>query len=74
MNPYRVRTKLEFEAELTTRGFIKTETRTDTGTFWRSGQNQKHLLVPDAYEGMYPKFILKDVEEQMERMEAVKSH
>lgn len=68
MNPYRVTTQAEFEEHLKAKGFVKTDTRTATGYFWRSLQTQKHLLVPDPYEGMYPKFILKDFEETMAKM------
>ena len=74
MNPHRVTTQKEFEAQLKAKGFEKTETRTNTGTFWRSTINSKHVLVPDPYEGMYPKFIVKDVEEQMEKIAAIKTH
>lgn len=68
MNPYRVLSRENLEAELTKRGFSKTETRTSTGTFWRSSQSGKHLQVPDAYEGMYPDFILRGLNDQMEKM------
>lgn len=68
MNPHRVPTQQEFEAQLAEKGFEKTETRTATGTFWKSKQNGKHLLVPDPYDGMYPKFILKDFEEQITKI------
>lgn len=68
MNPYRVLSKEEVEETLTKRGFTKTGTRTATGTFWRSGQTGKHVQVPDPYEGMYPRFLLSDLNEQLERM------
>lgn len=68
MNPYRVLSKQDLEDELTKRGFTKTETRTATGTFWRSAQTGKHLQVPDPYEDMYPRYILTDMNEQMEKM------
>lgn len=68
MNPHRVTTQEEFEADLKAKGLEKTSKSTETGTFWRSVQSGKHILVPHPYDGMYPKFILKDFEDQMERM------
>ena len=74
MNPHRVTTQKEFEAQLEEKGFAKTDIRTSTGIFWCSKNNGKHLLVPDPYEGMYPKFILKDIEDHMEKIESIKIH
>ena len=68
MNPHRISSKDEFEEDLKSKGFEKTAETTETGTFWRSTQTDKHILVPHPYQGMYPKFILKDFEEQLERM------
>ena len=74
MNPHRVPTQQEFEAQLEAKGFRKTDVRTGTGCFWQSTASKKHILVPDPYEGMYPKFILKDFEEQMSKVESFKPH
>lgn len=64
MNPHRVLTEEEFENELTAAGFTKTTRSTETGAYWRS-KTAKHLLLPNAYEGMFPEFIIKDVRARM---------
>lgn len=65
MNPNRVLTQQEVEAELEKLGFTKTTETTNTGAYWKSSKSGKHILVPHPYEGMYPEFILKDLRQRM---------
>ncbi len=59
----RIKTADELEAELRAGGFEPTEHRTGTGRVWRSTSNDRHIIVPDSYDGYYPDFILEDVKD-----------
>jgi len=62
MNPYPVVTEQNLIDHLTKLCYEATTVKTNTGTFWKSLKTGKHILVPFPYEGMYPEFILKDLE------------
>lgn len=64
MNPFKIPTQEQFEAELVEHGFSKTDQHTATGTYWKS-KTGKHLMVTYPYEGMYPDFIAKDIRARM---------
>lgn len=68
MNPFRVLAAEEWERQLVAAGYIKTETTTETGTFWKA-PNGRHVLVPHPYDGMYPEFILTDLRRIMKEIE-----
>jgi hypothetical protein len=53
----------KLEAELRAGGYESTEHRTGTGRVWRSTSNDKHIIVPDSYDGYYPDFILEDIKD-----------
>lgn len=61
-------TEAEFEAELTARGFERTDTVTGTGRFWRKAG--AHLLVPFADQGCYPEWQIPDLRRQIEWINA----
>lgn len=62
MNPYLVVSEQNLIDHLTSHGYEITTETTETGTFWKSVRTGKHILVPFPYEGMYPNFILADIE------------
>ena len=67
MNPFRVKTRADLEAYLSSQGFVNTGIKTATGEFWKSEKTGKHLQVPLEYQdGMYPDYYLKDMYEAIE--------
>lgn len=62
MNPFIVVSEKNLKDRLTELCYEPTEIKTGTGTFWKCMKTEKHLLIPFPYEGMYPDFILKDIE------------
>lgn len=65
MNPFRVVSEADLIAYLKNLSYEPTKETTATGTLWKSLTTDKHLLVPFPYEGMYPDFILKDLEAEI---------
>ena len=68
MNPKRVRTREEVEALLRAMGLEPTDRRTETGVFWKLPATGRHVQVPDAYEGMYPEFIIDHLRNVLEEL------
>ena len=68
MNPKRVRSKEEVEAELASLGLTPTELTTATGRFWKSATTGRHVQVPEPLDGMYPEFILADLRGRLEEL------
>lgn len=68
MSPGRVLTQEEVEAFLIAKGLEPTEIRTETGRFWKSAATGRHVQVPNAYDGMYPEFILRDLRGRLEEL------
>lgn len=64
----RVKTQKEVEDALRGKGFEPTNEVTNTGRFWRSTVNGKHIIVPEPYEGMYPDVILGDLLEKAHQL------
>ncbi len=63
MNPFIVVSEKNLIDHLTKHCYEPTKEITNTGTFWKSQKTVKHILVPFPDEkGMYPNFILKDLE------------
>lgn len=44
-------------------GYEPTDQKTDTGTFWRHKNTDKHIQVPESVQGFYPDWLLWDLEE-----------
>lgn len=68
MSASRVWTQAEIEAQLRSLGLVPTDATTATGRFWKSPQTGRHVQVPDAYEGMYPNFILSVLKARLEEL------
>ncbi len=74
MSPGRVKTREEVEAQLRALGLEPTDRRTATGRFWRHKASARHVQVPDAYEDMYPEFILTDLRARLEELQLGRLH
>ena len=61
MNPNKVATEAELWKHLTTRGFVKTDERTETGVFWKHEKSGKHMIVPNSEQGFYPTWLTEDM-------------
>lgn len=69
MNPRRVATRADIEAELQRKGFMPTGKRAgSSGEVWQHQRTGKSITVPDAVQDMYPEFILRDLREILERV------
>jgi hypothetical protein len=69
MNPFMVVSERNLLDHLISLCYEPTKETTGTGTFWKSLKTGKHLLVPFPYEGMYPDFILKDLEVEIGKVQ-----
>lgn len=58
----RVLTEQDLRRRLRDLGYEETTNRTTTGAIWKSKRTGKHIQVPFPYDGMYPNFILRDLE------------
>ena len=59
----------EVECALRALRLEPTDKQTSTGRFWRSTVTGRHVQVPDAYEGMYPAFILRDLIARLDELQ-----
>ena len=64
MTAARVLTQGEVEWRLRSLGFHPTGRRTASGEFWRRADG-KHIQVPSPYEGMYPDFLIRELEDKI---------
>jgi len=61
MSADRVVTEEQVIERLRALGFTPTTVTTNTGTFWKA-KGDGHVLVPFSIQGMYPDWLLSDLE------------
>lgn len=64
----KVTSEEELRKALEKEGFVPTEERTKTGTFWRHIRSGLHVEVPRSIQGFYPDWLLSDLYEQIGRL------